>query len=431
MTDQTSALNSAAEAREHLSPEVMLKLLEITRRMAGQRDLDNLLEVILQESTRLMRAERASLFLYDAAGDELYSKIAQKSEIGEIRFPASAGIAGHIAQHRVCLNIPDAYADSRFNPDPDRRTGFRTRSILGCPMLDISGNLVGVLEVLNKAGGPFSSDDEFVLSVLGAQAGVALERARLLEEYLAKVRMEQDLAVARQIQQSLLPKEIPSLGKFDVAGWSQPADATGGDIYDFFAIEGGSLGLMLGDATGHGVGPALMICSARAAMRTIASQTADLSAMMQETNRLLAEDSTDGRFVTLFAAVADDKSGHLRYTSAGQGPTMLLRSETGSVEMLDPTGLPLGILPQSRWPSKEIEMLPGDVLIIVSDGIIECANTADEQLGVEMLMDVVREHSRQSAADILRAIISLTERFAAGEPFRDDRTAIIVRRARQ
>jgi phosphoserine phosphatase RsbU/P len=413
---------------DRLSPQAMGQLLEITRRMAGERRLDHLLEVILQESTRLMRAERASLFLYDAATDELYSKIAQKSEIGEIRFPASVGIAGHIARHRVCLNIPDAYKDSRFNPEPDRQTGFRTRSILGCPMLDISGNLVGVLEVLNKTGGPFTPHDECVLSVLGAQAGVALERARLLEEYLTKLRLEQELSVARQIQQALLPRDLPRLRHFDVAGWSMPAEETGGDIFDIFPLpQPARTALMLGDATGHGVGPALMICAARAAFRAMAAQTADLEATMAEVNRLLSEDSTDGRFVTLLAALIDDETGRVSYTSAGQGPTMLLKND-GRVHELATTGPPLGILPMFRWPSAQIDMDDGDVLVIVSDGIVECANAANDQLGVEPLMEAVRSNRRRSAEEIVRAVAALTDSFAAGEPFRDDRTAIIMKR---
>ncbi len=423
--------NGLGHSSESLSNETMSQLLEITRRMAGEQQLDHLLEVILQESTRLMQAERATLFLYDAATDELYSKIAQKSEIGEIRFPASAGIAGFIARQRVCLNIPDAYQDPRFNPEPDRKTGWRTRSILGCPMLDIGGKLVGVLEVLNKQGGPFSRNDEYVLSVLGAQAGVALDRARLLEEYLTKVRLEQDLALARQIQQALLPRDVPRLRQFDVAGWSEPAEATGGDIYDLFSISGNKLGLMLGDATGHGIGPALMISEARAAMRTMASQTDDLSHMMQQTNQLLAQDATEGRFVTLLAALVDDETGQVAYTSAGQGPTMLLREQGRRLDMLDPTGVPLGILPTFNWPARQVEMSVGDIMVIVSDGIIECVNRQDEQLGEERLMKTIGEHSEACAAEIVRAIATLTEQFADGEPFRDDRTAIILRRTSQ
>ncbi|NIA22002.1 MAG: GAF domain-containing protein, partial [Anaerolineaceae bacterium] len=147
------------------------QILEIARRMGSERELDPLLDLILDEAAKLLDAERASLFLYDNESDELYSKIAQKSEIGEIRFPATAGIAGFIAQKKACVNIPDAYRDPRFNPEPDKKTGFRTRSILGCPMLDLESNLVGVLEVLNKRKGSFTLADEYLVAVLGSQAG--------------------------------------------------------------------------------------------------------------------------------------------------------------------------------------------------------------------------------------------------------------------
>src|SRR5208283_3968950 len=126
-----------------------------------------------------LRAERASLFLHDAASHELYSKIALKSEIGEIRVPVGVGIAGAVARDLICINIPDAYQDPRFNQETDRKTGWRTRGIVACAMLDLEGKLVGVIQVLNKKGGCFTAYDEYLLSVLSAQAGVALERARL------------------------------------------------------------------------------------------------------------------------------------------------------------------------------------------------------------------------------------------------------------
>ncbi len=414
-------------ANIRLAEKDLTRILEVARRLGSERDLDLLLDLILRETCDLLGAERASLFLYDAATSELYSKIAQGSH-KEIRFPADKGIAGYIAGKKVCVNIPDAYSDPRFNPQVDKDTGFRTRNIMGCPMLDLEGNLVGVLEVLNKHQGSFTSYDEYVLSVVGSQAGVALDRARLQAEYLAKVEIERDLTVARRIQQALLPKTTPSLAGFDIAGWSEPADETGGDIYDLFTFKSGNVGFLLGDATGHGIGPALMISETRAAVRAMAAHSSDLGLILRETNELLVGDAPDGRFVTLFAGMICCQSNQVSYSSAGQGPTLLLRDGGRRIESLEPTGLPLGIMSGPAWPVRQVNMTAGDVLLVVSDGIIECVNPHGGMLGSDALLAAVGANLERSAAELVRVIAELTEQFADGAEFRDDRTAIVIKR---
>jgi len=422
-------MSAETNATPHKLDEASLgQILEIARRMGSERELDPLLALILDEAAKLLNAERASLFLYDAASEELYSKIAQKSEIGEIRFPATAGIAGFIAQNKACVNIPDAYRDPRFNPEPDKKTGFRTRSILGCPMLDLEGNLVGVLEVLNKRGGPFTLSDEYLVAVLGSQAGVALDRARLQDEYRAKIEIERELNVARRIQKALLPKNIPPTPGFEIAGWSEPADQTGGDIFDLFATPSGEVGFLLGDATGHGIGPALMISETRAAIRAVASDCSDLARILSVANDLLVSDTADGRFVTLLAGLIDASARRVRYSSAGQGPTFLLRREGKRVDTLEPTGLPLGIMTGQQWPEVELQMEPDDLLLVVSDGILECVNSLNEMIGADRFVSEVRKHHEKTASEIVAAIAQLSEDFADGTPFRDDRTAIVIKR---
>ncbi|KPK83014.1 MAG: hypothetical protein AMJ81_08560, partial [Phycisphaerae bacterium SM23_33] len=300
-------------------------VLKITRDMVATTDLDELLGLVITSSMELLEAERATLFLYDQTTGELVSRIAHGAE--EIRLPGDAGIAGAVARNRRVLNIPDAYADHRFNREVDRRTGFRTRNILAVPLLDHDGQLVGVLEVLNKRGAGFSPQDVTLAETLAAQAGVVLQRARLLAHYLEKLRMEQSLAIAREIQQDLLPRQNPQVAGFDMAGASWPADETGGDIYDFFDLGGGRWTLMLADATGHGVGPALVIAEARAMLRALSSSAhaggrptaaeLDIPAVLTRVNDLLIEDLDSSRFVTCFFALLDAAAGLVRYASAG------------------------------------------------------------------------------------------------------------------
>ena len=403
-------------------------ILGVARRLAHEPMLDPLLQSIADETCNLLDAERATLFLYDAKSDELYSRIATKSEIEVIRFPAGRGIAGAVAKQKACLLIPDAYADPRFNPEVDRNTGWRTRNMMAVPMTNLDGHLVGVLEALNKRTGAFTETDQSLLTALAAQAGVALERARLLEEFLAKRRLENEMELARDIQLGLLPQSPPALPGFELAGWTKPSEYAGGDFFDLFQWGDGCVGVMLGDAVGHGVGPALLAAETRALVRAFALHEESPSKVLADTNRLLSADVTDGRFVTLALAAIDGPGSTATYASAGQGPLLVLRAG-GESTQLTSTGLPLGILPEAEFESAEpIPLAPGDAFVLLSDGIFECDTRSGKELGIEPVIETAHRHLGSSAAAMLEALSALTESVSPDGHFRDDRTAVAVKR---
>jgi len=187
-------------------------LLDVSKAMAGEIPLDNLLQVIVQKTEEVLEADRCSLFLYDEDRNELWSKVAQGlGGLKEIRFSLDRGIAGEVARTRKGINIPDAYTDPRFNAEIDKQTGYRTHSILCLPMTTSSGRLIGVIEVLNKGGGgPFDQEDEALLEALGTHAAIALERSQLIEAYVEKQRTDAALKLAHDIQMSLLPQTFPA-----------------------------------------------------------------------------------------------------------------------------------------------------------------------------------------------------------------------------
>jgi len=164
-------------------------LLEVSKALASQVRLDDLLGTIIGKTAEVLDADRATLFLYDQARDELWSKTADQLEIKEIRFAAGVGIAGDVARTRAVANIPDVYDDARFNPDFDKQTGYRTRSVLCMPLIGSQNEIIGVIQVLNKKNqGGFDQEDESLLSGLNAHISVALERASLIEAYIEKDR---------------------------------------------------------------------------------------------------------------------------------------------------------------------------------------------------------------------------------------------------
>ncbi len=416
------------------------KVLQISRDMVATADLDDLLGVIIARSMELLDSERASLFLYEPQTQELVSKIATGEK--EIRFSARTGIAGAVVQTREVLNIADAYADERFNREVDRRTGFRTRNILAVPLVDYSGDLVGVLEVLNKRSGSFGLGDESLARTLGAQAGVILQRARLLAHYVEKQRMEQSLAIARQIQQDLLPKHNPAVEGFDVAGWSCPADETGGDVYDFFELSPGRWTLTLADATGHGVGPALVIAEARAMLRALSCEVCpgrsggdaapvalDIPAVLERVNNLLAMDLASTRFVTCFFALLDGPGATVRYASAGQGPILFYRRAADEFEELTATGLPLGVVEDMVYDEQVQRRLDGgDMMAVVTDGFFEAVSAGDEQFGMERVRQVLRRDRDLPAGEIIANLRQAVDEFTDFAPQADDLTAIVVKK---
>ena len=408
------------------------KILDVTRALGVTVDLDPLLAQIATAATDVLDCERATVFLCDHAKGELFSRIATGMEgapIEEIRFGMDRGIAGEVATTAKGINIPDPYNDSRFNPDFDRKSGFVTKSLLTLPLGGHDGKIVGVIQVLNKLGGPFSDRDERLLSALGAQAGVAIERQGLLEQYAVKQRIERDLNIAREIQQGLLPKTPPDLPGFEIAGWNRSADETGGDCYDWLRLPGGLLAISIGDATGHGIGPALVAAEARALLRGTLMQSRDLARVVPQINDLLGEDLREGTFVTAFIGLLDPVKSSVEYVSAGHGPLLVYTAVDDSFTEIPTHGLPLGLMPEVEFdPATHVPLALGDMLLLFTDGFFEWSRPDGEQFGTDRLTDVVRRHRDLPVAEVIALVYAAVVEFSEGTKQADDCTAVIVKR---
>ncbi|MCG3138950.1 MAG: hypothetical protein HJJLKODD_02822 [Phycisphaerae bacterium] len=411
----------------HKQIEDLTLLLDVSRQLGATLDLVPLLKRIEQAALQVLACERVTVFLYDRSTHELYSKVATGA--ADLRFPASKGIAGEAALTLRPVNVPDAYSDPRFNPQVDRATGFRTRNLLALAMTGFEGQLVGVLQLLNKHAGPFSNDDIHLAETLSALAGVAIQRHFLLQEHAEKQRLERDLDLAREIQRGCLPETAPQVAGYDVAGWNKPADQTGGDAFDFIPTAGGHLGLLVADATGHGIGPALMVAGCRAVIRALASTTDELVPIFNRTNSILSEDLHDGRFVTVCFALLDSRRHEVRFISGGHGPLLFYQAATGEYQEIAATTLPLGIVPELPPISVTIlPMAPGDIFLMVTDGFMEWQRAGGEQFGTARTMAVIHQHKRQPCIEMIHALHEEVQKFGAGQPQLDDLTAVLIKR---
>lgn len=402
-------------------------LISIARQLGGTLDLDVLLASIEKAALDLLDCERVSVLIYDRDTDELYSRLSTGGD--HIRFPADRGIAGETARTTVTINVPDAYADSRFNPEVDKSTGFRTHNILSLAMDGYDGRLIGVLQFLNKRRGAFVARDERLAYTFGALAGVAIQRQLLLEESALRQKMERDLDLARTIQKGCLPDANPEVDGYDIVGWNQPADQTGGDFYDFIRLGQREVGLLLADASGHGIGPALVVAECRALIRGLATTTMDLNQIILEANSVLVQDLGDGRFVTACLAVLDSENGTVRYISAGHAPSLLYVSAEDRFEEIPASGGPLGIMPDFRWEAPPpFTLQRGDLLILFTDGFHETRRPDKELFGVERVLAVIRSYRDAPAAEIIRQLHEAVASFSEGAPQQDDLTAVVVKR---
>jgi serine phosphatase RsbU (regulator of sigma subunit) len=270
--------------------------------------------------------------------------------------------------------------------------------------------------------------------VAGAVAGEIRKHvdAALREAELERQveRLEHDLAVARSIQQSLLPTAMPQIEGFEIAGWNRPADQTGGDYYDWYMLPDGRVLVALADVTGHGIGPALLasVCRAYARANFQAGGDGLLSAMAR-INSLLSRDLQEGRFVTFVVAVCRPGDSRVELLSAGHGPLFLYFRKEDRFDERNAQGLPLGISPSLiSEPPLTVELDPGDMLVLATDGFFEWANAKGDQFETKRLEETLRRAREKAAGEIIATLYQAVVEFSGGTQQQDDLTAVVIKR---
>ena len=408
--------------------KALRRVLEVTRKLAAPFDLDTMLTEVVDVSRNILDADRGTVFLYDELTDELVVRVA--TELGTFRIPANKGIVGESAQTHKLINVPDCYADDRFNRDIDKQTGYRSRCMLTIPLLGFENSLVGVLQILNKNDGVFDEQDEFIATALAAQAAVVLHRAKITEQIIESEKLDREIAVARDVQIGTLPKEMPSIDGYGFAGAFAPTDQTGGDLYDFVQLDERRLFLLMGDATGHGIGPALSATQVRAMLRVALRLESSLDDAFMHINDQLCDDLPDDRFVTGFFGLLDATQHRVSFHSGGQGPIVHYHAASGEYDWHPATTFPLGYLPQSDLAAPlEIDLAPGDILGLISDGIYEYENEKGVQFGQDGVAAVINLLPNGDAETIVAEIMRAVRQHGGSVPQADDITIVLARRS--
>jgi sigma-B regulation protein RsbU (phosphoserine phosphatase) len=300
------------------------------------------------------------------------------------------------------------------------------RAILCAPMV-VKDRLVGVVYVdTSMRAGKFCPADRDLLSAVAGQAGIALENARLYTVAVEKGRLEKELQMASEIQQSLLPQKMPNIEGYEIAPYWKAARETAGDFYDAFAVDGGRFGIVVADVSDKGAPAALFMAVARTMIRSKAHVGLSPLETISRTNDLILEDAESGMFVTIYHSHFE-VGGHGYHVNAGHNPPMYYHSDSGEVEMLPRGGRAVGWFPDNPLEEIQIDMSPGDFIVYYTDGLTEAENSQKEAYGEERLGKMIVDNADNSARDLLDIIVQDVDTFCAGEPPFDDMTLMIVR----
>jgi phosphoserine phosphatase len=409
-----------------LGQDSVARILDVTQQLAQPMELLQLLTEVVDAGRSVLAADNGALWLFDARSGDLVMRVPEIEPAP--RIASGEGLVGQCLAQRELINVPDAYRDPRFRGVVDKATGYRTQSVLNVPLLGWERQPVGVLQLLNKSLGPFDDNDERVALTLAAQCAVAVQRAQLMEAQLLTERLNEEIALARELQMSTLPTEMPVVAGYELHGQFLPTGRAGGDLFDLVML-GDRLFILMGDATGHGFGPALSATQLQAMLRVAFRCGASLDQAFRHVNNQLAEDLPDDRFVTAFMGFLDPARHLIRYHSGGQGPILHFRAATGACDWHRPTTFPVGILEiDEPGEAGSLQMDPGDVLVLLSDGIYDFENRQGMRFGEERVGSLLQDHYRLPVTELARQILQATFDYGRDAPQRDDITLVLVRR---
>ena len=551
-------LDSARKSDLDLTPkrQVMMleryeRIIELNRHLNAVLDLPPLLQLIIEAARELTDSENSSILLVDRKSGDLYfeaATVARKEKLQRVIVPMDSSIAGWVVQHNESVVIEDVGKDDRHFKRAD--IGIITRSMIAVP-LSVKGQVIGVLNTLNKVEGQsFEEDDVHLLTILAAQAAVAIENARLyrdtvrmkefneglvqnmaegiavtdaegyitlvnpasatllgytpeelvgqrwraiipfdhhpivevaderrvrgesdryelelvhkegrripvlvsdsprfdadtgrfagtiavfadISQVLAHQKVEQELALAWQIQASFLPDDLPDIPGWQLTATLEPARETSGDFYDLIPLAKGRLGILVADVADKGVGAALYMALSRTLIRTYAAEYHTQPELaLSAANRRILMDTHTALFVTVFFGVLDPVSGTLTYCNAGHDPPYLLSAQNGdTVQALKATGVLLGMFKGVTWEQRTVQLAPGDMLVLYTDGVTEAQNVQGAFFDKERLLEVARTNLGRSAQDVQEILIAEVHEFVGDAPQFDDITLMVIVRS--
>jgi sigma-B regulation protein RsbU (phosphoserine phosphatase) len=422
-------------------PEIKLKaILEITRSLSNELRIDAVAPKILDSLMEIFPgAERLFLLLQDPASKRLVRKafkhrpqkrtsFSRAAPEDEVPTSISRSIVDFVLGQKKAVLSQDAGEDKNL-PSSASISDLKIRSVMCVPLLTPDNKALGIIQLDTSDRRQFNEDDLDVLAAVASQAAISIQNASSLESLLERERLNRDLKIAEQVQKRFLPKGVPTLEGYEFFAHYQPTYQVGGDYYDFVPLSGDRMALAVGDVSGKGVAAALMMAKFSGDTRSCMLTENAPAPTATRLNSLLCAAGIEDKFITLGLCVLDAHTRKLTLTSAGHTPVIIRRADGTAEEVgQEVSGLPLGVMEDSEYQQTEVQLDPGDVVVVYSDGCTDARSPSDELYDSQSNHRLIKRVAQTSggAAAVGRAILQDIREFSAGHSQADDITLVCL-----
>lgn len=438
--DNTILKASAELLRQHtetdpkLPADQLAKLIqslrvvnELTIELLKDISVDELLKFLMDKVFETLQPDRGVVLLRSAATGELVPavvRVADGISADEVRL--SRTLVAAVVEKRNGLLLMDTSSGSQVSlADSIRLSGIK--SVLAAP-LENEGEVVGLIYVDCRMGHrSFEEADLRLLTSLANVAAAKIQNARLMAENAEKRQMDREFALAREIQQRLLPENPPDVAGYELYGSNVASRQVSGDYFDYRPRADGKIYAAIADVCGKGVGPALLMASLQASFHAWADESVGVPEMTGRLSEAISRRTGPDRFITFFLVLLDPSTGEIEYTNAGHNPGLWLKKD-GSLEELASHGLPLALFPGRPYTSTRLTLSGNEVLCLYTDGVTEANDPEGNEFGMGRLKEVLASQIGHEPSDIDAALGRALEAHASGEPYADDRTLLMIRR---
>jgi len=415
------------------------RLLEATSLLHSQLPLDVVLGHMLDHAVSVTDADRGLLLEADAAG-ALKVKLARRS--GGLRLPPESLTPSQTAIQLALKQQSPVITEDLAQADVDLQAAQsivaqRLRAVVVIPLFGMSrantqesminikrGDFLGILYLDSRRPAAFSKLDRQILDALAADAASILDNARLVERERERQRLEQEINIARDIQQALLPRDFREYPHLAVTGFNLPCLSVGGDYFDVFPLSDGRTAFLIADVSGKGLGAALVTTMLQGALSGMTLGT-DPARVFRHVNRFLCDHTEVGRYATMFFGILDQE-GHLEFINAGHPSPFLIRHGVAE-EAFTEGSYPVGLVPEAEYTAVCLKLEPGDTLVLFSDGVTEAMDPDEQMFGIERLKELLTGQLECPLEHIQKCVLEGVENFARGAHQADDVTLLIVR----
>src|SRR2546421_363934 len=415
------------------------RLLEATSLLHSQLPLDVVLGHMLDHAVSVTDADRGLLLETDSTG-ALKVKLARRS--GGLRLPPESLTPSQTAIQLALKHRSPVITEDLAQADVDLQAAQsvvaqRLRAVVVIPLFAVSraktqesmvnikrGDFLGVLYMDSRRPAAFSKLDRQILDVLAGDAASILDNARLVERERERQRLEQEINIARDIQQALLPRDFREYPHLAVTGFNLPCLAVGGDYFDVFPLSDGRTAFLIADVSGKGLGAAILTTMLQGALSGM-TLGIDPARLFNHVNRFLCDHSEVGRYATMFFGTLD-QDGHLEFINAGHPSPILIRRGVAE-EAFTEGSYPVGLVPEAEYTAVCLKLEPGDTMVLFSDGVTEAMDPAEQLFGVQRLRDVLNGQGQTALEDLQQLVLQAVENFARGASQADDLTLLLVR----